>query len=113
MTHEQLEAIRKRAEKATEGPWNYYFTHGISVKSESKEILDDEVGVIRYTDAEFIAHAREDIPALLAEVERLKAQLSEAESLLSEAHDMLDNVHCYDTELYGEITKYFYGEEDA
>ena len=32
-------------------------------------------------DAEFIAHAREDVPALLAEVERLRATVARVEAL--------------------------------
>ena len=48
-----LEAIKARATAATEGPWEW----------------DDP------TIGQFLAHAREDIPALLAEVERLRGQL--------------------------------------
>lgn len=36
----------------------------------------EEGGIIRREDAEFIAHAREDVPALVAEVERLRALLA-------------------------------------
>lgn len=34
-------------------------------------------------------------------------KLSECESLLSEAQDLMSDVHCYDTEIYHEISKYF------
>jgi hypothetical protein len=34
-------------------------------------------GFFRPADAAFIAHAREDIPALLAEVERLRRELAD------------------------------------
>ena len=70
-THEQ--AIRARLNPATKGPW----TH------------DDDDGVVNGPiygtyisweswpeDANFIAHAREDIPALLAEIDRLRGELS-------------------------------------
>lgn len=78
LTAEQIEAIRNRAEAATEGPWNYGFAYGIIVESKTTEVVAEECGVIRYPDAEFIAEARTDIPALLAEVERLCAELAEA-----------------------------------
>jgi len=41
-----------------------------------------------------------------------KERLIEAESLLSAAHSMLDNVHCYNTELYKEISDFLYGEDE-
>lgn len=87
MTHEQIEAIRERAEKATEGPWNWdgdftYTKRGMLEpliwESEYKGIGVEE------TDADFIAHSREDIPALLAEVERLQKQNEEYERALSQ-----------------------------
>lgn len=53
----------------------------------------------------------EDVPALVAEVERLQQQLEKANGLLGWAHDVLDDVHCYETEVYQEISEYF-GEDD-
>lgn len=48
---------------------------------------DEESGGVCSTeaDADFIAHARADVPALLAEVERLQALLAEAQAWLSGA----------------------------
>jgi DNA polymerase III epsilon subunit-like protein len=43
---------------------------------------------------------------------KLEEKLSEAESLMSEAHSLLDNVHCYDSDIYREISKYFNGDEE-
>ncbi len=53
LTQDDLNMIKERAEKVTHGPW--------------------------YADAEFIAHAREDIPRLVAEVERLRKAIVVAE----------------------------------
>lgn len=39
-------------------------------------------GVLVEADAEFIAHAREDIPKLLAEVERLRKELADIEEMM-------------------------------
>jgi len=84
MTEEQLEAIRKRAEKATEGPWFHTGYHvatkpGISggyppnsasiCETFDGEYIENNNGI---NDASFIAHAREDIPKLLAEIDRLR-----------------------------------------
>jgi hypothetical protein len=52
-------------------------------------------------------------PAVSAKVvEELRAKLGKCETLLSAAHDVMDDVHLYDTELYKEITQYFYGGDD-
>ena len=58
-----LEAIRARAEAASEGPW---YEEGWFTEDEDGDYVE-----IEPADAVFISHAREDIPALLAEVERL------------------------------------------
>ena len=50
--------------------------------------------------------------AMFHKIEELSGKLSEAESLLSEAHDLLDDVHCYDTETYEAISRYFNGGDD-
>ena len=76
MTTEQLEAIRKRATLATEGPWTEFPVLDRTewaVLGGGIEVLVSE-GVYENNDAEFIAASREDVPALLAEVERLQAE---------------------------------------
>jgi hypothetical protein len=80
-----LDAIRARADAATPGPW-MHATHtgrkdGVSLVGQiSKRGTGQAVAVLadsdvrqRAKDAEFVAHAREDVPALVAEVERLRA----------------------------------------
>ncbi len=66
-----IEAIKARTDAATPGPW----VPSYDECGDSWEVLVGNKAlarVIRFsTDAEFIAHARKDIPALLAEVERL------------------------------------------
>jgi hypothetical protein len=92
---EELEAIRKRAEAATQGPWYWekfnpdeddYDTEMPYLNSEKESIMDFGDGEQFYptegnppneADAEFIAKAREDVPKLLAEIERLKLALEE------------------------------------
>ncbi|AZU61014.1 hypothetical protein [Neobacillus mesonae] len=72
LTQEDIEAIRKRAEAATRGPWIKYNKHG---KWISNYPYWDYVGEInKDADYEFIVKAREDVPKLLAEIERLRAE---------------------------------------
>lgn len=101
MTDVQIAEISERCDKATEGPWvidlpdwgecngisskngtqilnagscipdpKTAVDHGGTVHDWKEEIYD--YGVHKWADAVFIAHAREDVPALLAEVARLQ-----------------------------------------
>lgn len=74
LTTQEIEAIRKRVEQATEGPWKDYVI---------------QFGCNR-ADAEFTANAREDIPKLLAEVERLRSTLSKISGMFSYNADVRD-----------------------
>ena len=68
LSEKEIEAIRKRAEMATEGPWQK--DGAIDIHSPNGTEVAAAWG--GYADQEFIAHAREDIPKLLAEIERLR-----------------------------------------
>lgn len=90
-----LPAIRARAEAATPGPWyalpdpapsrvdHGYRLVATTTRNAAANVygLRDAMGYPGLTklnsdaDADFIAHAREDVPALLAEVERLSRNL--------------------------------------
>lgn len=91
MTDEELAEIAARADAAAVGPWH-----------SSKH--DDFYGIVRdgqrprciavlsnlatemsqlALDAEFIAHARDDVPKLVAEVQRLREECERLESLLA------------------------------
>lgn len=78
-----LDPIKARANAATEGPWK--FTPKIlgikntTVMAGGEQVGYFSVGQAQPHDAEFIAAARTDIPALIAEVERLRHQLSHVE----------------------------------
>lgn len=85
MNQGQLNAIKERVAKAKSGPWDInrnsdddVFVTDIWFDGEDGghvEIHGDTVASSIY-NAEFIAHAREDVPALVAEVERLRKALS-------------------------------------
>lgn len=76
----ELEAIRQRCDATTAGPWESFVegrdhlggndfirTGGMDDKSPDIELLGASVA-----DQDFIAHARQDIPRLLDEIERLR-----------------------------------------
>ena len=83
MTDAELQAIRDKLAKATPGPWQPH------PRSVYQDVEGDEMGGLgfdvdgppepqlrgqfsRGADANFIAHAPEDIAALLEEVDRLR-----------------------------------------
>ena len=92
-----LEAIKARAAAATEGPWEWddpTIGQHWSSPEPWATVVDDEVNCGGYcyggssspiksdADGQFIAHAREDIPALVAEVERLREEREELQRRL-------------------------------
>lgn len=75
LTDDELTAIRGREQAATPGPWFYH--------PRTEEIYYGDPGddrnnymICNPEDFEFAAHARTDIPALLAEIDRLRAEVS-------------------------------------
>ena len=85
MTDEQLQAIKARCEAATPGTWETnrltYIDNDVEVNAGKRRYpiaLCYSTGprdMSQVFNADFIAAAREDVPALIAEVERLRAQL--------------------------------------
>src|SRR5690625_2465000 len=71
LTNAEIEAIRGRAEKATEGEWR------IADTTEGAWLRDGNDFIIagnfeRIEDALFSKHARQDIPKLLKEIDRYR-----------------------------------------
>lgn len=92
MTDEELAVIKERAEKATPGPWYSDYASRPYVMAEHTPVAD----VATDADADFIVHARTDVPALVAEVERLQGEedhlqdaLGETQRLMGESNDAL------------------------
>jgi hypothetical protein len=120
MTPEELQAIKARAEAATPGPWKVETgsytgwdwligSSGFDGKNYSVHLTTDSIHASQLygdasTDAAFIAAAREAVPELVAEIERLRAALEEINNQhpavyfkdLVEAEDMPDAVMRYD-----------------
>lgn len=90
MDKHQLSEIEARAEAATSGPWRTETderTLSRLVRSEDAT-LDIDFGYVgnrTMDDAQFVAHARTDVPALVAEVKRLKADVDHAIKLMEHA----------------------------
>jgi hypothetical protein len=81
-TELDLDAIEARANAATEGPW---VAHPDGLVWTERPIPGDPVsGSTEVEDAEFIAAARADVPALVAEVRRLRAELEQARQIAAD-----------------------------
>ena len=82
LSQEDLEEISSRCQGATAGPWTSY-VEGRDHESGSSFIMtsgeDIELAGATIADQDFIAHARQDVPRLLEEVQRLRHSLEESE----------------------------------
>lgn len=88
MTPVDLPAIKARAEKATAGPWEIIGA-GEYVRGPGIIVAPDNGG-INEADAEFIAASRTDIPALVAEVERLREERKEFMPTIDRLSELLN-----------------------
>lgn len=84
-----LDAIRERVAAATDGPWEHepYGEQNQNGDCSGGYVLDGDgeyvvTDVTNYNGA-FIAHARQDVLDLLAEVDRLRAALTDARATVS------------------------------
>lgn len=75
MENKELAEIRKRVDMATEGPWEVYKYTKTDVITEEKLIAIGGVGKDDENNARFIANARQDIPKLLAEFDRMRSEI--------------------------------------
>ncbi|MCB9528623.1 MAG: hypothetical protein R3F65_16145 [bacterium] len=78
MTSAALDAIERRCEAATAGPWVAWVEgRDHTSGSDFVQTAEQDIEMIGATpaDHDFIAHAREDVPRLVAEVRRLRALL--------------------------------------
>ena len=87
MTQQELDALKALADAATPGPWEVEHHSGIlvdGVPSTCAVLTSQEYDMASfgddlqgYFDAAFIAAARAAVPALIAEVERLREELDD------------------------------------
>jgi hypothetical protein len=80
LTEEEIEKIKIRCEQATPGPWKSY-VEGREQMSGSHFIMTQQEDIYltgaTTADQDFIAHARQDVPRLVAEIERLRIEIKE------------------------------------
>lgn len=97
MTDDELAAIERLCNSATPGPWKYTDFRGDDIRLDmvsqdgdggadafdhASDWTDLLTGENRYADAALMAYARTDVPALIAEVRRLRELLSQARQVL-------------------------------
>lgn len=94
LTDDELREIRERCEAASAGPWEYhvgsdpvrqYIAQACQnngprwlVALMMTSDLDEDCREVASVNGPFIAHARTDVPALLAEVDRLREAVRQA-----------------------------------
>ena len=88
-----IDLIEARANAATPGPWSEAWEGEIHAHPGLgwEMVLRVPEADDRPADCAFVAHAREDIPALIAEVRRMRAVV-DASVKLYEAEDYSDSV---------------------
>ncbi len=83
LSEQYLDEIQERCDAASAGPWKSY-VEGRDHTSGSDFIMtgegvnrgdDIELSGASIADQDFIAHARQDLPALIKEIHRLKKKL--------------------------------------
>ena len=83
----RIEEIRARLEAATPGPWEFSNSSDVRESKGEFRAPNPHNGFMLVgpwtndADAAFIAHSREDVPFLLAEVTKLRAIIEEAKTL--------------------------------
>ena len=79
MTEQEIREAEERAEKTTPGPWAVYPSGHCGSEGRTYGVTPQftDRGNMRKVDADFIAHARSDIPKLCAEIWRLKKVIEE------------------------------------
>jgi hypothetical protein len=81
----RLAEIKARVEAASKGPWKVCEDYSDVLDGDGHQIISH----FHDGDGQFTAHAREDVPALLAEVERLKAERHTTNEALTDAAETL------------------------
>jgi DNA repair exonuclease SbcCD ATPase subunit len=80
LSPERLAQIRRRVENATPLPWtpSSAYPHICwQGDDQGEQIISANLSERPAEDIDFIAHARQDVPALLGEVERLRGELDD------------------------------------
>ncbi|MCY9161081.1 hypothetical protein MOF25_12215 [Bacillus atrophaeus] len=83
LTKDQIEEIRQRVEVTTKGFWNANIHHewpgNENLRYWIVTLEDGLAATVTKEDAEFIANAHQDIPALLNHINKLEKELEKKE----------------------------------
>ena len=106
MTPERLNQIKARYEAATEGPWTIGYNNpsgcpvvSPNVVSCNTAVIASVRGLVTKPNTAFIAHARQDLPDCLAEIERLQKREIEWTKLLGSAKSDVERLSRHVDEL--------------
>jgi len=93
LSKEQREEIRARCEVATPGEWQTDKIARYSDHDECNVVMGDEtIECFSYENAEFIAHARQDIPVLLEALEEREEALKGAAAVTNNAMQIIRDI---------------------
>ncbi len=94
LSQSEIAAIRARCEKATKGPWRLEWlpiSQSVSIRASRRDgpavvgssgFADEDVSALQHkANADFIAHAREDVPKLFSALEAAERKNAELEAL--------------------------------
>lgn len=92
MTPEELEAIEARAAAATPGPWRQARYGGVET-ADGNTLIFQAHDLAQFVEADeiFTAHARTDIPVLIAEIRRLRDNFGTEEARASWIRERLQD----------------------
>lgn len=92
-----LDPIKKRVSEATPGPWYETCENGSIILSDNPKLsrVVDGEGIVTNGDTKFIAHSRQDVDDLIAEIERLRNGIVffQNETDCDETWDYLNNLY--------------------
>jgi hypothetical protein len=93
LSDQQLAEIAARAAAATKGPWSLNGKCASNLRDNTSRPVGELI--CGDADQDFIVHAREDVPALLAEIDRLRARVAAVRAFAASheyrwLHELLD-----------------------
>lgn len=79
LSSQRIDEIETRANAATPGPWTVSEDYSDVLGPDGEQLASYWNPTSATRNGEFIAHARTDVPVLLAEIRRLRALVAELE----------------------------------
>ena len=98
---------KARADKATPGPWKDEYGNDDTshIRDSNGDYMFEVLG--QYTDTEFIAHARTDVPTLADAVLALIERNAQLQQVAEELREGLGAAFYSDRHIYSDLTQHF------